>query len=397
MNAIDLINPKSTLSDESPVLKKTKHWYLPLNKYENFIKDWILDNHKNDWKVNVYGQVKSWIEDGLKPRAVTRDLDWGIPVPTKEGEGKVLYVWFDAPIGYISSTKEWARDNKKNWEDYWKNDKTELVHFIGKDNIVFHCIIFPSMLKAHGGYILPTNVPANEFLNLEGQKISTSKNWAVWIHKYLEDFPNKEDVMRYVLTANMPETKDSDFTWKDFQNKNNNELVAIYGNFVNRVIVLINKYYMGEIPTPGPYTNEDQEIINSIKDIRNKISLNIEKFRFRESNSEMINIARIGNKYLADNEPWKKIKNNPDRTETILFISIQIVSALAYISEPFLPFTSLKLKGILRVNKQIEWKEILNFNIIQSGHKINKESFLFEKIDDGEIHSQYYKLEKTKK
>ena len=397
LNAIDLINPKSTLSDESPVLKKTKHWYLPLNKYENFIKDWILDNHKNDWKVNVYGQVKSWIENGLKPRAVTRDLDWGIPVPTKDGEGKVLYVWFDAPIGYISSTKEWARDNKKNWEDYWKNDKTELVHFIGKDNIVFHCIIFPSMLKAHGGYILPTNVPANEFLNLEGQKISTSKNWAVWIHKYLEDFPNKEDVMRYVLTANMPETKDSDFTWKDFQNKNNNELVAIYGNFVNRVIVLINKYYMGEIPTPGPYTNKDQKIINSIKDIRNKISLNIEKFRFRESNSEMINIARIGNKYLADNEPWKKIRNNPDRTETILFISIQIVSALAYISEPFLPFTSLKLKGILRVNKQIEWKEILNFNIIQSGHKINKESFLFEKIDDGEIHSQYYKLEKTKK
>ena len=397
LNAIDLINPKSTLSGESPVLKKTKHWYLPLNKYEDFIRDWILDKHKDDWKINVYGQVKSWIEDGLKPRAVTRDLDWGIPVPSEEGRGKVLYVWFDAPIGYISSTKEWARDNKKNWEDYWKNEKTELVHFIGKDNIVFHCIIFPSMLKAHGGYILPTNVPANEFLNLEGQKISTSKNWAVWIHKYLEDFPNKEDVMRYVLTANMPETKDSDFTWKDFQNKNNNELVAIYGNFVNRVIVLINKYYMGEIPTPGPYTNEDQEIINSIKDIRNKISLNIEKFRFRESNSEMINIARIGNKYLADNEPWKKIKNNPDRTETILFISIQIVSALAYISEPFLPFTSLKLKGILRVNKQIEWKEILNFNIIQSGHKINKESFLFEKIDDGEIHSQYYKLEKTKK
>ena len=397
LNAIDLINPKSTLSGESPVLKKTKHWYLPLNKYEDFIRDWILDKHKDDWKINVYGQVKSWIEDGLKPRAVTRDLDWGIPVPSEEGRGKVLYVWFDAPIGYISSTKEWARDNKKNWEDYWKNEKTELVHFIGKDNIVFHCIIFPSMLRAHGGYILPTNVPANEFLNLEGEKISTSKNWAVWIHEYLEDFPNKEDVMRYVLTANMPETKDSDFTWKDFQNKNNNELVAIYGNFVNRVIVLINKYYMGEIPKPGHYTNEDQEIINSIKLVRDKISLTIEKFRFRESNSEMINIARIGNKYLADNEPWKKIKNNPRRTKTILFISIQIVSALAYISEPFLPFTSLKLKGILRIKKQIEWREILNFDIIQSGHKINRESFLFEKIEDGEIYSQYQKLEKTKK
>ncbi|MAR44018.1 MAG: methionine--tRNA ligase [Flavobacteriaceae bacterium] len=397
LNAIDLINPKSTLSGKKPILKKTKHWYLPLDKYENFIKDWILDKHKNDWKANVYGQVKSWVDDGLKPRAVTRDLDWGIPVPTNEAEGKVLYVWFDAPIGYISSTKEWAFENNKNWEDYWKNEETELVHFIGKDNIVFHCIIFPSMLKAHGEYILPKNVPANEFLNLEGEKISTSKNWAVWIHEYLEDFPNKEDVMRYVLISNMPETKDSDFTWKDFQAKNNNELVAIYGNYVNRVIVLINKYYMGKIPTPEVYTKEDEEIINSVKLTRNKISLTLKKFRFRESSSEMINIARIGNKYLADNEPWKQIKNNPDRTKTILFISIQLVAALAYLSEPFLPFTSLKLKGILGIEKQIKWEEILNFNIIKSGHKINKESFLFEKIEDGEIYKQYQKLEKNKK
>ena len=397
LNAIDLGNPKSTLSGEKPILKKTKHWYLPLNKYEDFIRGWILDKHKEDWKTNVYGQVKSWIEEGLKPRAVTRDLNWGIPVPIKGAKGKVLYVWFDAPIGYISSTKEWALENKKNWEDYWKNDETELVHFIGKDNIVFHCIIFPSMLRAHGGYILPKNVPANEFLNLEGEKISTSKNWAVWIHEYLEDFPDKEDVMRYVLVANMPETKDSDFTWKDFQAKNNNELVAIYGNYVNRVIVLINKYYKGEVPTPEILTKEDQKTINSIKLARDKIGLTIEKFRFRESNSEMINIARIGNKYLADNEPWKKIKNEPERTKTILFVSIQIVSALAYLSEPFLPFTSLKLKGILRINKQIKWNEILNNNIIKSGHQINGGSFLFEKIEDGEIHSQYQKLEKTKK
>ena len=397
LNATDLGNPKSTLSGEKPILKKTKHWYLPLNKYEDFIRGWILDKHKEDWKTNVYGQVKSWIEEGLKPRAVTRDLNWGIPVPIKGAKGKVLYVWFDAPIGYISSTKEWALENKKNWEDYWKNDETELVHFIGKDNIVFHCIIFPSMLRAHGGYILPKNVPANEFLNLEGEKISTSKNWAVWIHEYLEDFPDKEDVMRYVLVANMPETKDSDFTWKDFQAKNNNELVAIYGNYVNRVIVLINKYYMGEVPTPEILTKEDEKTIKSIKLARDKIGLTIEKFRFRESNSEMINIARIGNKYLADNEPWKKIKNEPKRTKTILFVSIQIVSALAYLSEPFLPFTSLKLKGILRINKQIKWNEILNNNIIKSGHQINGGSFLFEKIEDGEIHSQYQKLEKTKK
>jgi len=397
LNATDLINPKSTLSGIKPILKKTKHWFLPLNKYEKFIKNWILDKHKDDWKANVYGQVKSWVEDGLKPRAVTRDLDWGIPVPIKESEGKVLYVWFDAPIGYISSTKEWATKNKKDWEVYWKDEETELVHFIGKDNIVFHCIIFPSMLEAHGEFVLPKNVPANEFLNLEGEKISTSKNWAVWIHEYLKDFPNKEDVLRYVLTSNMPETKDSDFTWRDFQAKNNNELVAIYGNFVNRVIVLINKYYMGEIPTPSFYTNEDREILSSVKVIKDNISSAIKKFRFRESNSEMMNIARIGNKYLADNEPWKQIKDNPDRTKTILFISIQIVSALAYLSEPFLPFTSLKLKGILGVEKQLMWKEILNFNVIKSGHKINKSSLLFEKIEDDEIINQYKKLNINKK
>ena len=397
LNATDLINPKSTLSGIKPILKKTKHWFLPLNKYEKFIKNWILDKHKDDWKANVYGQVKSWVEDGLKPRAVTRDLDWGIPVPIKESEGKVLYVWFDAPIGYISSTKEWATKNKKDWEVYWKDEETELVHFIGKDNIVFHCIIFPSMLEAHGEFVLPKNVPANEFLNLEGEKISTSKNWAVWIHEYLKDFPNKEDVLRYVLTSNMPETKDSDFTWRDFQAKNNNELVAIYGNFVNRVIVLINKYYMGEIPTPSFYTNEDREILSSVKVIKDNISSAIKKFRFRESNSEMMNIARIGNKYLADNEPWKQIKDNPDRTKTVLFISIQIVSALAYLSEPFLPFTSLKLKGILGVEKQLMWKEILNFNVIKSGHKINKSSLLFEKIEDDEIINQYKKLNINKK
>ena len=397
LNATDLVNPKSTLSGEKPILKKTKHWYLPLDKYENFITNWILDKHKDDWKANVYGQVKSWVDDGLKPRAVTRDLDWGIPVPASGAEGKVLYVWFDAPIGYISSTKEWASKNKKKWENYWKNEETELIHFIGKDNIVFHCIIFPSMLKAHGQYILPKNVPANEFLNLEGEKISTSKNWAVWIHEYLQDFPNKEDVMRYVLISNMPETKDSDFTWKDFQAKNNNELVAIYGNYVNRVIVLINKYYEGKIPTSGLFTIEDKKIINSVKLIRDKISLALEKFRFRESNSEMINIARLGNKYLADNEPWKQFKDNPERTKTIMFVSIQIVSALAYLSEPFLPFTSLKLKGILRIEKKIKWDEILNINIIKPGHKINKESFLFEKIEDGEIYKQYQKLEKNKK
>ncbi len=397
LNAIDLVNPKSTLSGEKPILKKTKHWYLPLDKYESFIKEWILDKHKDDWKANVYGQVKSWIEDGLKPRAVTRDLDWGIPVPSIGAEGKVLYVWFDAPIGYISSTKEWANENNKKWEDYWKDEETELVHFIGKDNIVFHCIIFPSMLKAHGEYILPKNVPANEFLNLEGEKISTSKNWAVWLHEYLEDFPNKEDVMRYVLISNMPENKDSDFTWKDFQAKNNNELVAIYGNFVNRVIILINKYYMGQIPLPEVYTNEDKEIINSVKLIRDKIGFALEKFRFRESNFEMINIARIGNKYLAENEPWKQVKNNPGRTKTIMFISTQIVSALAYLSEPFLPLTSVKLKGILKVEKKIKWEEILNFNIINPGHSINKGSYLFEKIEDEQIFKQYQKLKKNKK
>ena len=397
LNATDLVNPKSTLSGDKPILKKTKHWYLPLNKYENFIKDWILVKHKDEWKINVYGQVKSWIEQGLKPRAVTRDLDWGIPVPTKGAEGKVLYVWFDAPIGYISSTKEWALQNKKKWEDYWKNDETELVHFIGKDNIVFHCIIFPSMLKAHGEYILPKNVPANEFLNLEGDKISTSKNWAVWIHEYLKDFPDKQDVMRYVLTANMPETKDSDFSWKDFQAKNNNELVAIYGNYVNRVVVLINKYYEGKVPAPKFYTNKDKEIINSVKLLRDKIGFAIEKFRFRESNSEMINIARIGNKYLADNEPWKLINIDPGRTKTILFISIQIVSALAFLSEPFLPFTSSKLKEILKIKKQIIWNDILNFNIIKPGQKISKESFLFEKVEDKAISNQYQKLERNKK
>jgi methionyl-tRNA synthetase len=343
LSPTELINPKSALSGNVPVLKETKHWFLPLDKYEPWLKEWILEGHKHDWKPNVYGQVKSWVDDGLRPRAVTRDLDWGIPVPVEGGEGKVLYVWFDAPIGYISSTKEWAQREGKDWEVYWKDKDSKLVHFIGKDNIVFHCIIFPSMLKAHGDYILPDNVPANEFLNLEGDKISTSRNWAVWLHEYLQEFPGKQDVLRYTLTANAPESKDNDFTWKDFQARNNNELVAILGNFINRVVVLTNKYYGGVVPAKGDLSKYDLEAISLLEAFPEKISNSIEKYRFREALSELMNLARLGNKYLADQEPWKLVKTDEERVETIMNIALQIAGSLAILSEPFLPFTSKKI------------------------------------------------------
>ncbi|WP_405574944.1 methionine--tRNA ligase [Winogradskyella sp. Asnod2-B02-A] len=397
LNATDLINPKSAITGNVPTLKETKHWFLPLNKHEDFLREWILKGHKKDWKPNVYGQVKSWIDDGLRPRAVTRDLDWGIPVPVEGGEGKVLYVWFDAPIGYISSTKEWAAREGKNWEDYWKDENTKLVHFIGKDNIVFHCIIFPSMLKAEGSYILPENVPANEFLNLEGKKLSTSKNWAVWLPDYLIDFPNQQDVLRYALTANAPESKDNDFTWKDFQARNNNELVAIFGNFINRVVVLTNKYYEGIIPEPSDYSTIDEETLAAVKAYPAVISSSIERYRFREASQELMNLARLGNKYLADEEPWKTIKTDEARTKTVMFVALQIASALAVLSEPFLPFTSTKLKGILNSNDN-GWEDISTKDIlIPANHKISKGELLFSKIEDSEIQKQLDKLEASKK
>ena len=357
-NATDLINPKSSITGNTPSLKETKHWFLPLDQYEPWLKDWIVKGHKKDWKTNVYGQCKSWIDDGLRPRAVTRDLDWGIPVPIKDADGKVLYVWFDAPIGYISATKEWAEKEGKEWEPYWKDKNTKLLHFIGKDNIVFHCIIFPSMLKAEGSYIVPNNVPANEFLNLEGNKISTSKNWAVWLHEYLVDFPNQQDVLRYVLTANAPETKDNDFTWSDFQARNNNELVAIFGNFINRVVVLTNKYYEGIVPEPASFSEVDIANLTELKAYPKVIENSIERYRFREAQAEFMNVARLGNKYLADEEPWKKIKTDAERTKTIMFVSLQIASALAVLCEPFLPFTASKLKDMLSLNElKMSWGE----------------------------------------
>ena len=396
-NATDLINPKSAITGNTPTLKETKHWFLPLNKHEEFLKEWILVGHKKDWKANVYGQVKSWIDDGLRPRAVTRDLDWGIPVPVKGGEGKVLYVWFDAPIGYISATKEWAAREGKNWEDYWKKEDTTLVHFIGKDNIVFHCIIFPAMLKAEGSYILPENVPANEFLNLEGNKLSTSKNWAVWLPDYLIDFPNQQDVLRYALTANAPENKDNDFTWKDFQARNNNELVAIFGNFINRVVVLTNKYYEGIVPETSGFTSIDQETLAAVKAYPAVIASSIERYRFREASQELMNLARLGNKYLADEEPWKTIKTDEARTKTVMNVALQIASALAVLCEPFLPFTSNKLKGILDSNIN-SWEDISTKNVlIEAYHKINKGELLFSKIEDGQIQIQLDKLEASKK
>ncbi|WP_353777276.1 methionine--tRNA ligase [Winogradskyella sp. 3972H.M.0a.05] len=398
-NATDLINPKSAITGNTPTLKETKHWFLPLNKHEDFLREWILKGHKKDWKPNVYGQCKSWIDDGLRPRAVTRDLDWGIPVPVEGGEGKVLYVWFDAPIGYISATKEWAEREGKNWEDYWKDENTKLVHFIGKDNIVFHCIIFPSMLKAEGSYILPDNVPANEFLNLEGNKLSTSKNWAVWLHEYLEDFPEKQDALRYALIANAPETKDNDFTWKDFQARNNNELVAIFGNFINRVAVLTNKYYDGEVPEPSEFTKIDEDTLTAVKAYPAVIASSIERYRFREASQELMNLARLGNKYLADEEPWKKVKDDPERVKTIMFVALQIASALAILSEPLLPFTSNKLKSILNSDGN-SWEEVATKDILlPSGHKLQegKAELLFKPIEEKDIQAQLDKLEASKK
>ena len=400
-NATDLINPKSAITGNVPSLKETKHWYLPLNDYQDWLKEWILVGHKKDWKTNVLGQVKSWIDDGLKPRAVTRDLDWGIPVPVEGAEGKVLYVWFDAPIGYISSTKEWAERVGKDWEPYWKDKTTKMVHFIGKDNIVFHCIIFPAMLKAEGSYILPENVPANEFLNLEGDKISTSKNWAVWLHEYLEEFPDKQDVLRYVLTANAPETKDNDFTWKDFQARNNNELVAIFGNFINRVVVLTNKYYGGQVPPAGDFSDIDKETLQQLRRYPEIISSSIERYRFREALSELMNLARLGNKYLAEEEPWKQIKTDPERVKTIMYVALQIAAGLSALSEPFLPFTSKKLKSMLCLSaldaESPVWDNVsTSETLLPADHKIKKAELLFAKIEADEIQKQLDKLEATK-
>ena len=392
LSANELIAPKSTLSGATPETRKTKHWYLPLDQYEGFISKWILEGHKNDWKPNVYGQVKSWVSNGLKPRAVTRDLDWGIPVPLDEANGKVLYVWFDAPIGYISSTKEWAAREQKDWEPYWKDSATQLVHFIGKDNIVFHCIIFPVMLEAHGGYILPENVPANEFLNLEGEKISTSKNWAVWLHDYLEDFPQKQDVLRHVLTANSPETKDNDFTWKEFQARNNNELVAIYGNFVNRVMVLTHKYFEGHVPPVGQPSATATAVLEKMSAFPEKIGTAITHYRFREASQELMNLARLGNKYLADEEPWKKIKTDPEAVAEILHNALQITALLAVVSEPILPFTAQKLKDLLKL-PNISWAALEGQGeLLTAGHKIGTPELLFEKIEDAAIEAQLDKL-----
>ncbi len=411
LNATDLINPKSTITGETPILKSTKHWFLPLDRYQDFLTQWILVDHAKDWKTNVLGQVKSWLDDGLKPRAVTRDLDWGIDVPVDGAEGKKLYVWFDAPIGYISATKEWAAREGKNWEPYWKDADTKLVHFIGKDNIVFHCIIFPAMLKAEGTYILPDNVPANEFLNLEGNKLSTSKNWAVWLHEYLQDFPNQQDVLRYALTANAPETKDNDFTWKDFQARNNNELAAVFGNFINRVVVLTNKYYNGIVPSPNELTEVDEQTLAELKAYPAVISSSIERYRFREAQGELMNVARLGNKYLADEEPWKMVKTNPERVQTQMYVALQIAAALQILCEPFLPFTSEKLKRILAISTKkdtsaselakqshLNWQSVSETSeLLHPNHKIGEAEILFAQIEDAEIQKQIDKLEATKK
>ncbi len=395
LSPLELINPKSALSGNVPVLKETKHWYLPLDQYEDWLREWILEGHKKDWKSNVYGQVKSWVDQGLKPRAVTRDLDWGVKVPLEEAKGKVLYVWFDAPIGYISASKEWSRESGKDWEPYWKSDDSKLVHFIGKDNIVFHCIIFPVMLKAEGSYILPDNVPANEFLNLENDKISTSRNWAVWLHEYLEEFPGKQDVLRYVLTANAPETKDNDFTWKDFQARNNNELLAIFGNFINRTLVLTQKYFEGKVPSMQELTNSDRKALETLKGFPDKISQSIDLYRFREALSELMNLARLGNKYLTDNEPWKIFKTDKERGGTILNISLQIAANLAILGEPFLPFSAKKLREMLN-QEVLPWDAAGSAELLQSGHQLGKPDFLFEKIEDSDVEKQVQKLLATK-
>ena len=395
LSPTELINPKSMLSGNTPVLKETKNWYLPLNEYENFLNEWIIKGHQDDWKPNVYGQVKSWLNDGLKPRAMTRDLNWGVPVPLPNAEGKVLYVWFDAPIGYISFTQEWAEKNGKNWKDFWQNEETDLIHFIGKDNIVFHCIIFPSMMKAHGDYIMPKNVPAFEFLNLENDKISTSRNWAVWAHEYVEDFPDQQDALRYALLSSAPETKDNNFTWKDFQTKNNSELVGIFGNFINRVTVLTQKYYNGIVPQPNEFEQVDKDLYHEMQQIPEKIGKNLDEFRFRDALTEMMNLARLGNKYLADEEPWKVIKDNPERVKTQMFCALQVAGALAYLCEPFLPFTSQKMKSGLNLGNK-NWYEVLNTPPIPTGHQINEMPLLFSKIEDDVIEVQIKKLENTK-
>jgi len=390
LSAEELINPRSVISGNKPVLKETKHWFLPLDKYEDELKQWILEEHK-EWKPNVYGQCKSWLDSGLFPRAVTRDLEWGVPVPLAEAKNKVLYVWFDAPIGYISATRELTPD----WEKYWKDPETKLVHFIGKDNIVFHCIIFPSMLRHEGSYILPENVPANEFLNLEGDKISTSRNWAVWLHEYLEDFPSKQDVLRYVLCSNAPETKDNDFTWKDFQAKNNSELVAIMGNFVNRAMVLTHKYFQGFVPEPSVDTDYEKEIRNEVVKIKQSLEKNIENYKFREALKDAMSITRLGNKYLADTEPWKLINTDESRVKTIMYYSLQLCALSAVLAEPFLPFTTVKLLEMIGIDKP-EWEKSANFDLIPTGHKLNQPELLFGRIEDDQIEFQIQKLMKSK-
>ena len=395
LSPTELKNPKSALSGKVPVLKKTKHWYLPLDKYEPWLREWIVEGHKDDWKVNVYGQCKSWIDQGLQPRAVTRDLDWGVPVPLPEAKGKVLYVWFDAPIGYISATKEWAAATGKHWQTWWQDEDTRLLHFIGKDNIVFHCIIFPAMLKHHGKFILPDNVPANEFLNLEGDKISTSRNWAVWLHEYLDEFPGKQDVLRYVLCANAPETKDNDFTWKDFQARNNNELVAILGNFVNRAVVLTHKYFAGKVPVLGKLAGIDEQLIAELQKVPSYIAGSIDKFRFREALARYLELARAGNKYLADTEPWKLIKEDEARVGTILNLALQVVANLAVLGEPFLPVTSAKTLKMLNLQPLL-WQAAGSHKLLAAGHELNQPELLFAKIEDKVVDQQIAKLQQTK-
>lgn len=392
LSPTDLIDPKSAISGSKPVMRETKHWYLPLDKHEAWLRQWILEDHK-EWKSNVYGQCKSWLDMGLQPRAVSRDLDWGIPVPVEGADGKVLYVWFDAPIGYISNTKELLPDS---WETWWKDSDTRLLHFIGKDNIVFHCIVFPAMLKAEGSYILPDNVPANEFLNLEGDKISTSRNWAVWLHEYLEDFPGKQDVLRYVLTANAPETKDNDFTWKDFQARNNNELVAVFGNFVNRALVLTEKYFGAQVPAAGELSEYDKQTLADFENVKKDVEHFLDTFKFREAQKEAMNLARIGNKYLADTEPWKLAKTDLTRVATILNISLQLAANLAIAFEPFLPFSSKKLRDMLNMST-FDWAELGQTDLLEAGHVLNKAELLFEKIEDCVIEAQVQKLLDTKK
>ncbi|MDR1758413.1 MAG: methionine--tRNA ligase [Bacteroidales bacterium] len=395
LNATDLIQPKSTLSGNPPVLKDTTHWFLPLDRYEHLLKQWILEEHGHDWKTNVYGQCKSWLDAGLHPRAVTRDLDWGVKVPLPEAAGKVLYVWFDAPIGYISATKIWAKEHATDWEKWWKSEDSSLIHFIGKDNIVFHCIIFPAMLKAEGSYILPDNVPANEFLNLEGDKISTSRNWAVWLHEYLLDFKDRQDVLRYTLTSIAPETKDADFTWADLQAKNNNELLAILGNFVNRTIVLTHKYFNGQVPAHAPFTEEDNTLLKEIAEYPAKIGYSIEHYRFREAQAEMMNLARMGNKFLTDREPWTRFKEYPEEVATILYLSLQICASLSVLCAPFLPFTAKKLQNILKI-KEEKWEKG-GTPLLSAGHTIGAAEYLFAKIEDEAIAEQVAKLQQCKK